>query len=89
MKTIINFKIEKEVKENAQELAKKLGVSLSDVLNASLRNFIKTRKVPVSYTMTKELEDIIEEAEKDRALNRNWSPRFETAKEAIDYLNSL
>ena len=45
MKVIINIKTEKEVKENAQRLAKELGLSLSDVLNASLRNFIRTREV--------------------------------------------
>ncbi len=45
MKSVINIKTEKEVKENAQKIAKELGLSLSDVVNASLRNFIKTREV--------------------------------------------
>ncbi len=91
MKVIINIKTEKEVKENAQKLAKELGLSLSDVLNASLRNFIRTREVYFSHTprMTKELEDVIEEAERDKTLKRNFSPEFNSAQEATDYLNNL
>ncbi len=91
MKVIINIKTEKEVKENAQRLAKELGLSLSDVLNASLRNFIRTREVYFSHTprMTEELENLIEKTEKDIALNKNMSPRFNDAKEAIKYLDSL
>ena len=45
MKVIINIKTEKEIKENAQSIAKEMGISLSDVINASLRNFIRTREV--------------------------------------------
>ncbi|MDD4358930.1 MAG: type II toxin-antitoxin system antitoxin, RelB/DinJ family [Candidatus Pacebacteria bacterium] len=90
MKTVINIKTEKEVKENAQKLAKELGLSLSDVLNASLRNFIRTREVYFSHTprMTRELEERIEEARKDFALKKNWSPGFDSAEEAIKYLES-
>jgi addiction module RelB/DinJ family antitoxin len=43
--TVINVRTNKEVKKNAIETAKALGVSLSDVINAALRNFIRTREV--------------------------------------------
>ena len=61
MKTVIHVKADKEVKENAQELAQKLGLSLSDVINASLRNFIRTREVVFSDIprMTPEVERLI------------------------------
>jgi antitoxin component of RelBE/YafQ-DinJ toxin-antitoxin module len=90
MKVIINIKTEKEVKENAQKLAKELGISLNDVMNASLRNFIRTREVHFSHIprMTKELEDRIGEARKDFALKKHWSPGFSSVKEAINYLNN-
>ena len=48
MTTVIHIKADKEVKENAQKAAKDLGLTLSDVINASLRNFIRTRDIVFS-----------------------------------------
>jgi addiction module RelB/DinJ family antitoxin len=91
MTTVIHLKADKEVKENAQKLARELGLSLSDVINASLRNFIRTREITFSDIpqMTPELEKLLDEVEEDIKHNRNLSPKFKTAKEAIDYLNKL
>lgn len=90
MTTVIHIKSDKEVKENAQRAAKELGLTLTDVINAALRNFIKTREVIFSNTprMTPELEKIIAKVEKDIKKGRNLSPRFESAEEAIDWLNA-
>ncbi len=44
MTTVIHIKANKEVKENAQKAAKDLGLTLTDVINAALRNFIRTRE---------------------------------------------
>ena len=76
MKTMINIKADAAVKREAQQLARKLGLSLSDVLNASLRNFIRTREVRVSDIpeMTTELERMIAVAERDLRSGRNVSP---------------
>lgn len=89
MNTVIHLKANKEIKENAQKLASDLGLSLSDVINASLRNFIRTREIYFSHTprMTPELEVLLDGVEKDLKKGRNLSPRFKTAKQAIDYLN--
>ncbi len=88
MTTVIHIKADKEVKENAQKAAKDLGLTLTDVINASLRNFIRTREVIFSDIpqMTPELEKSIEKVEEDIKHNRNLSPKFKTAKEAIAYL---
>ena len=66
MKVIINIKTEKEIKENAQSIAKEMGISLSDVINASLRNFIRTREIYFSDTsrMTPEFEKILGKIDK-------------------------
>lgn len=90
-KTVIHIKADKEVKENAQEAARALGLSLSDVINASLRNFIRTRQIIFSDTpvMTPELEKLLDKAEDDIKKSRNLSPEFKSAKEAIEYLESL
>jgi len=90
MKAIITLKTDREVKENAQKLAGDLGLTLSAVVNASLRQFIRDQGVNFSktYTMTPELEKIIETAEKDRKAGKNISPIFTSGKKMIDYLNS-
>jgi len=91
MKTVIHIKADKEVKDNAVQAAKELGINLSDVINASLRNFIRTRTVVFSDIpqMTPELEKILERVEKDIKHNRNLVGPFKSAKEANDYLNTV
>lgn len=90
-KTVINIKTDKEVKKNAQKLAEELGLSLSDVLNASIRNFIRTREVHISAVprMTPELEKLIGRVEKDIKLGKNMSPEFTTWEEIERHLDSL
>ena len=91
MKTEIHIKADKEVKENATKAARELGLNLSEVINASLRNFIRTREVIFSSTpqMTLELEKLLDRVEEDIKKGRNFSPTFRTAQEANDYLESL
>ena len=90
-KTIINIKTEREVKENAQKLARDLGLSLSDVLNASLRNFVRSREVYFSDIpqMTPEFERFVGIVEKDLKKKKNLSPAFDSAEKAIEYIDSL
>ncbi len=90
-KAIINIKTDKEVKENARNLAKDLGLSLSDVINASLRNFIRSREVYFSSIpkMTPEFERFLGNVEKDIEQGRNLSIPLHSAEEAKGYLESL
>ena len=91
MKTVIHIKTDAELKENAQRLASTLGLNLSDVINASLRNFIRTRELYFSDIprVTPEFERLLGKIEEDIRHNRNLSPRFKTAKEANDFLDNL
>ena len=90
-KAIINIKTDREVKKNVQKLAEELGISLSDVINASLRNFIRTREVRISSIprMTPELERLIGNARKDFKNKKNISGPFSTAEEMDAYLDKL
>jgi addiction module RelB/DinJ family antitoxin len=90
MKTMIHLKADREVKENAQKVANDLGLNLSDVINASLRNFIRTREVIFSDTpqMTPELEKLLDKVEEDIKHNRNLSPRFKSVEESIEWLKA-
>ena len=88
MKTVINIKTDKEVKEEAQKLARELGVPLSTIVNVYLKQFIRTKEFTFSlgYTAGPELEKTLEEVEKDIVAGRNMSPAFETAETAIGWL---
>jgi len=90
-KAIINIKTDKGVKANVKKLAEELGISLSDVINASLRNFIRTREVRISLVpqMTPELEKLLGPIEKDIKGGKNLSPSFYSSEEMEGYLRSL
>lgn len=91
MQTVIHIKADREVKENAQKAAKELGLTLSDIINASLRNFIRTREITFSAVphMTPELEKVLDKVEKDIKNKRNIIGPFYTAEEMDKYLDSL
>jgi len=84
MKTIINIKADREIKKKAQKIADELGLSLSAVINAYLRQFIRNREIyfRLGSTMSPELERHLEEIEEDIKKNRNIS-RTVSSEEGI------
>lgn len=48
MKTVLNVKIDADIKQEAQSLAAELGVPISIVVNAQLKEFLRTRTFSVS-----------------------------------------
>lgn len=88
MKTIINVKTERTLKERAKKVAEELGISLSDIVNESLRQIVKNREVSFSAVprMTPELEALIGITEKDIRNGKNLSPVFASGQEMDDYL---
>ena len=91
MKTMINIKADKEVKESAQELARELGMPLSTVINAFLKDFIRSRSIAFSSIpkMTPYLEEVLGSVENDIKDNKNMSPGFNNADDAMAYLDKL
>lgn len=92
MKTaMINIKTEQDVKEQAQKLAAELGFSLSALVTASLKQFVRTREVQFSALsrMTPYLEGVLKEVGKDIAAKKNMSPAFTNARAASAYLRTL
>ena len=89
MKTaMINIKTDTRVKAEAQKLAKELGFSLSSIVTASLKQFIRTRSVnfSASHQMTPYLEGVLREVEEDMQARKNMSPAFTNAKDMDAYL---
>jgi len=88
---MINIKADKEVKENAQNVARDLGLPLSTVINAFLKEFVRSRSVSFSSIpkMTPYLENILGNIESDIKKKKNISGVFSTAKKANAHLNTL
>ena len=92
MKTVLNVKVDYEIKKRAQSAAKKLHVPLSMLVNSYLREFAMKPIFHVELPaekITKKLERAIASMEKDTKLNRNFVGPFNTGKDAADYLRSL
>jgi len=85
----IFIKTEPKVKEEAQKTAEELGFSLSSILNAFLRQFVKTKTIHFSLqeeTPNAYLQGIIKQADKDLKTG-NTSPKFKNAEGFIDFLH--
>lgn len=91
MKTLINIKADQEVKIKAKKIAQELGLSLSAVINAYLKQFIRNKSVYFSTvpSMSKELEDILDVVEKDIKQNKNLSRSISNVKDLKKYLSSV
>ena len=90
MKTVLNVKTDVDVKERAQALAKHMGIPLSTVVNAYLKEFVSTGEFHISReprlkpVVAKRLAKHVAEAKR----GKNISPAFNTADEAIAWLKS-
>lgn len=91
MKTVINIKADKEVKDHAQQLAGELGLSLSAVVNAQLKQFIRSRSVYFSAIprVSPGLESLLGMVEKDLKVGENLSRPLWSAEEVAEYLDAL
>lgn len=89
MKTQVNIKIDGNVKEQAQKQAKRLGLSLSSVVNATLSQFARTGTLELSTAprMTPYLESLVAQARRDHEAGRSVGP-FDSADEMIKSLES-
>lgn len=90
MKTMINIKTDKEVKEQAQKIAKELGLPLSTVVNAYLKEFVRDRAVRFSVEpkIRPEIGKLLKRASKDYKNRKNIAGPFRTAEEMDAYLDA-
>jgi len=90
MKTIINIKADKDIKEKASKTAKEMGLPLSAVVNAFLRQFITEKKITfsVSPRPSEWLQEVLLKAEEDFKNNKNIEGPFYSAKEFVKNLKS-
>lgn len=90
MKTLINIKADKEVKEQAQKVAAELGMPLSTIINAYLKQFIQTKEVhfAVEGKLKPAVKKRLDRLQKDVEEGKSLSPAFDSAEEALRYLHS-
>lgn len=85
----IYIKTQPEVKAKAQKIAKNLGLSLSSLVDAWLRQFVKTKRVTYSAKEeerpSKYLIESIKKSE-EQLRRGETSPAFDNAKDAINWL---
>ncbi|MEI7690807.1 MAG: DUF6364 family protein [bacterium] len=84
MNTVISVKVEKEVKESAQSVAKSAGLSLSALVNAYLRQVVATRRIELyaPEPMTPKLEKLIAEVESELKSDK-ISKKFDNARDFL------
>lgn len=89
MKTLLNIKTDKEVKVGVQKIAKELGLPLSTIINAYLRQLLREKRVNFTLPLTpnKKTARLLKKAHEDYKKGRNISPPFGTAEEMIAYLH--
>jgi addiction module RelB/DinJ family antitoxin len=88
MSEVINFRVDKKLKSEAQAIAKKMGLNLSDVLNVFLRGFVRDKKLDINLEepsdwLLKELAEADEDIKRGRV-----SPMFSNAEDAIKWLDN-
>ena len=84
--------MDKDVRDKARKIAKKIGVPLSMVVNSGLRQFAKEERVVFqtekAYHMTEKFERKLARIDADIKAGRNLSPAFKNANDAIAWLRS-
>jgi len=90
-KTVLNVKTDVEVKKEAQDVAKELGLPLSTIVNAYLKDLIRNRSVTfsVDLELKPEAAKRIDKALEDSKKGVNISPEFSSVEEMDAYLDAL
>ena len=87
--TSLHIKVEPGIKEQAQETADELGLSLSAVIKALLKQFIRTKhlSVGVNETPNSYLARSLKLSDEDIKAGRRVS--FPQGRDALSYVDSL
>lgn len=89
--TVINIKTDKNLKKDAQRLAKNFGLPLSAVVNTYLREFVREKRIIFSEPQTPNAKTrkILDQAVKDIKQGKNLVGPFESAEEMDKCLRSF
>lgn len=84
---VINIKTDENLKKQAQKVAAGLGLSLSSLINAYLKEMVKTKRVEFSLNEKPRpyLIKVLKQAKANRKAGKG-SPIFKTGEEAVKWL---
>lgn len=87
--TVLNVKIDKKLKIQAQEVAKDLGLPISTVVSGNLREFVRNRSITISDPpkLKPSVEAELVEISKQAKQGKNISPKFDNLDDAFDWLD--
>jgi len=88
--TILNIKTDKKLKAEAKKVSADLGVPLSTVVNAFLKQFVREKEITLSinqYRPTPYLESILETAQAEYKAGE--VSRFKSGDDLINHLRKL
>lgn len=90
MKTVLNVKVDEKLKKDAQTAAKAIGLPISTVVSAGLREFVRTRTVIISDPphLKPEVEKELLKISKEARAGKNISPAFTNLEDAFKWLDS-
>lgn len=92
MKTLLSVKTDPVVKEQAKKLADELGLTLSALVTAQLKQAIRAQSVFFTATncnFSPHLEKILAKVERDIQTGKNLPPAITNTKELNEYFNVL
>ena len=89
-KVVLNIKTDKAVKEKSQKTAHELGVPLSTVVNAYLKEFVREQAFSLSLTpqLRPEVEKMLRQAHQDYKNKKNISRVFTSSAQALAHLHA-
>lgn len=90
MKTLISIRADVDVKRGAQKAAKELGIPLSTLVNAYLKQLGREQWISFAVPLrpNKKTAKLLRRASEDFRRSRNISPVFSTIEEIDAYLDS-
>lgn len=90
MQTMLSIKIDKDLKNKAQEVAHILGVSLNAVINQNIKEFIRERRVTFADhpTINKKTQKLLDRLLAESKANKNIVGPFYNAEDMIKSLRS-
>ncbi len=89
-KTVLNIKTDKKVKEEAQKVARELGLPLGTIINAYLRELAREKKVIFSVppAPNQHLQKLLRKIRSEKKERKKEAKSLDY-KEALDYLEKL
>jgi len=89
MNTVLNFRTKKTLKDDAQKVARELGVSLGTVMNLYLEEFVREKKLLLTSHPTPSSAVVTELAHMsaEARAGKHISPKFSDPEDAIAWLN--